>query len=362
MPKGNTVAARAISGKHLRNDRLRAASGMTNEISDHTGQGGAATGRGRAPVLSVRDLHVRYRTDDGDVPAVNGVSFDLAARETYAIVGESGCGKSTVALSLLALVPVSAGEVSLGGRNLASMRRSELRRVRGREIAMIFQEPMTSLNPVLTLGHQLVETIRLHQPLDRGAARRRAIEMLERVGISDPARRIGQYPHELSGGMRQRVMIAMALSCNPRILVADEPTTALDVTVQAQILALLDDLRAEFGTGIVLITHDIGVVAEMADRIGVMYAGRLVEEAAAADLFSDPRHPYTRGLLASVPRVDLAPRDGPLMALPGSPPTPARLPQGCAFRTRCAQAMDVCAKPPPELRGADRMVRCWLHV
>jgi oligopeptide/dipeptide ABC transporter ATP-binding protein len=314
------------------------------------------------PVLTVRDLEVCYLTDDGPVPAVNGVSLDLAAREIYAIVGESGSGKSTVALALLALAPIVGGEVRLAGRDLAKLSRAELRRLRGREIAMIFQEPMTSLNPVLTLGYQLIETIRLHQPLDRAAARDRAIEMLEKVGISDPARRLSQYPHELSGGMRQRVMIAMALSCNPRVLVADEPTTALDVTVQAQILSLLDDLRAEFGTATVLITHDIGVVAETADRIGVMYAGQLIEEAPAGDLFETPLHPYTRGLLASVPRVDLPPVGGPLAALAGTPPKPGKAPPGCPFRPRCGDAMAVCSTMPPLIRQRHHSVRCWLHA
>ena len=313
-------------------------------------------------VLSVRDLAVHYQTDDGAVPAVNGVSFDLMPGETYAIVGESGSGKSTVALALLALAPVVGGSVRLGGRDIAAMGRAELRRLRGREIAMIFQEPMTSLNPVLTLGYQLVETIRLHQPLNRTAARSRAVEMLEKVGISDPARRLNQYPHELSGGMRQRVMIAMALSCNPRVLVADEPTTALDVTVQAQILTLLDQLRAEFGTAILLITHDIGVVAETADRIGVMYAGQLIEEASASDLFETPLHPYTRGLLASVPRVDLPPAGGPLAALAGTPPRPGKAPPGCPFRPRCADAMAHCTTMPPEARQGRHSVRCWLHA
>ena len=324
----------------------------TNGLQDEVGE----------PVLSVRDLVVRYQTDDGPVPAVNGVSLDLAPRETYAIVGESGSGKSTVALALLALVPAAGGEIRLGGRNLATLGRAELRRLRGREIAMIFQEPMTSLNPVLTLGYQLVETIRLHQPMDRAAARVRAVEMLEKVGISDPARRLDQYPHELSGGMRQRVMIAMALSCNPRVLVADEPTTALDVTVQAQILSLLDRLREEFGTAVVLITHDIGVVAETADRIGVMYAGQLIEEAQATALFEAPMHPYTRGLLASVPRVDLPPTAGPLAALAGTPPKPGKAPPGCPFRPRCAEAMEVCTSMPPLVRQGAHSVRCWLHA
>ncbi|WP_439561845.1 ABC transporter ATP-binding protein [Roseinatronobacter sp.] len=313
-------------------------------------------------VLNVRDLAVHYKTDDGTVPAVNGVSFDLMPGETYAIVGESGSGKSTVALALLALAPVVGGGVRLAGRDIAAMGRTELRRLRGREIAMIFQEPMTSLNPVLTLGYQLVETIRLHQPLDKSAARQRAAEMLAKVGISDPARRLDQHPHELSGGMRQRVMIAMALSCNPRVLVADEPTTALDVTVQAQILSLLDQLRAELGTAILLITHDIGVVAETADRIGVMYAGQLIEQATARDLFETPLHPYTRGLLASVPRVDLPPAGGPLAALAGTPPRPGNAPPGCPFRPRCADAMEHCTTMPPEVLRGRHSVRCWLHA
>ena len=249
---------------------------------------------GARPVLTVRDVSVRYDLDEASILAVNGVSFDLNARETFAIVGESGSGKSTVALSLLGLVPVVGGEVELDGNRLTGMDATALAKIRGSKIAMIFQEPMTSLNPVLTVGFQLTEAIRLHTDMGRRAARDHAAKMLGRVGISDAERRLRQYPHELSGGMRQRVMIATALSCSPAVLVADEPTTALDVTVQAQVLALIDQLRDEFGTAVVLITHDIGVVAETADRIAVMYAGRIVEEAPTAALFADPRELYPR--------------------------------------------------------------------
>jgi peptide/nickel transport system ATP-binding protein len=315
-----------------------------------------------SPVLSVRNLHVRYDLDGHSVHAVSGVSFDISARETYAIVGESGSGKSTVALSLLNLTPVVAGSVTLAGQDLTKLDRNELSKVRGSRIAMVFQEPATSLNPVLTVGYQITETIRLHEPMGRRAARARAVEMLRRVGLSDPERRLDQYPHELSGGMRQRVMIAMALSCRPEVLVADEPTTALDVTVQAEILDLLDRLRDEFGTAIVLITHDIGVVAETADRVGVMYAGQIIEEAPTNALFAEPRHPYTRGLLASVPRVDRAPDGALLPSLSGTPPSMRAVLEGCPFRPRCSEAMEKCAQTPPRVDGNGRYVRCWLHA
>ncbi|QIZ82651.1 ABC transporter ATP-binding protein [Thalassovita gelatinovora] len=299
--------------------------------------------------------------DEASIHAVNGVTFDLAPRETYAIVGESGCGKSTVALSLLGLTPIVGGEIVLDSARLTEMGRAEMARVRGHKIAMIFQEPMTSLNPVLTVGYQLIEAIRLHTSMGKRAAREHAAKMLGRVGMSDAERRLRQYPHELSGGMRQRVMIAMALSCNPAVLVADEPTTALDVTVQAQILALIDQLREEFGTAVVLITHDIGVVAETANRIAVMYAGRIVEEAPTAALFADPRHPYTRGLLASVPRVDRVPDGQPMPTMEGSAPSMRQLPEGCPFRARCSHSTEKCETDPPVRVGEGRMVRCWLY-
>lgn len=315
-----------------------------------------------APVLSVRDLAVRYDLEDGTIHAVNGVSFDLTPGETYAIVGESGSGKSTLALALLGLVPISAGSVTLGGTTLTGLDQAALSRIRGQRIAMIFQEPMTSLNPVLTVGYQLAEAIRLHRPIGRRAARHEAARMLSRVGISEAERRFGQYPHELSGGMCQRVMIAMALSCEPAVLVADEPTTALDVTVQAQILSLIAELQRETRTAVVLITHDISVVAEVADRVAVMYAGQIVEEAPTAALFANPRHLYTKGLLHSAPRVDRAPDGRPLPAMPGAAPSLRTLFQGCAFRDRCAEAHDRCANTPPPIRDGARDVKCWLYV
>jgi len=321
-----------------------------------------ATGGQPAPVLSVRQLGVRYSLDDGVIHAVNGVSFELMPGETYAIVGESGSGKSTLALSLLGLAPVTDGEVRLDSMSITGLDRAALARVRGHRIAMIFQEPMTSLNPVLTVGYQLTEAIRLHRNIGRREARDHAGDMLTKVGISDARRRLGQYPHELSGGMRQRVMIAMALSCNPAVLVADEPTTALDVTVQAQILDLIADLQHEMGTAVVLITHDIGVVAEVADRIAVMYAGRIVEEAPTATLFSNPRHPYTKGLLRSVPRVDVNPTGKPLPAMAGGAPSMRVMPQGCAFKERCEHAHVRCGELPPVTAEGVHSVRCWLYV
>jgi oligopeptide/dipeptide ABC transporter ATP-binding protein len=315
-----------------------------------------------ASVLSVRDLSVRYDLEDGQIQAVVEVSFDLRPGETFAIVGESGSGKSTLALSLLGMAPVTAGDIRLHGQRIAGLGRAAMSKIRGHRIAMIFQEPMTSLNPVLTVGYQLTEAIRLHTSLGRRGAAQHAVLMLSKVGISDAERRLRQYPHELSGGMRQRVMIAMALSCNPAVLVADEPTTALDVTVQAQILDLIADLQRDLGTAVVLITHDIGVVAETADRIAVMYAGRIVEEAPTAQLFAHPRHPYTQGLLRSVPRVDVPRTDKPLPSMSGSAPSMRHVPAGCPFRDRCDQVHDRCSETPPLVRIGTDSVRCWLHA
>lgn len=315
-----------------------------------------------APALSVRDLSVRYDLEDGQIQAVVDVSFDLRSGETFAIVGESGSGKSTLALSLLGMAPVTAGDIRLGGQSIAGLGRAALSKIRGHRIAMIFQEPMTSLNPVLTVGYQLMEAIRLHKTMGRREAARHAAVMLGKVGISDAERRLRQYPHELSGGMRQRVMIAMALSCNPGVLVADEPTTALDVTVQAQILDLIAHLQRDLGTAVVLITHDIGVVAETADRIAVMYAGRIVEEAPTARLFAQPRHPYTQGLLRSVPRVDVPRTDKPLPSMSGSAPSMRHVPAGCPFRDRCDQVHGRCNETPPLVRIGTDSVRCWLHA
>ena len=306
----------------------------------------------RDAVVRVSNLRTVFYTRGGIVPAVHDVSFDVRRGETLGLVGESGCGKSVTALSILRLIPARSGRIECGsvmyeGRNLLDLGEEEMRAIRGGEIAMIFQEPMTALNPVLTVGQQIVETILLHQPMTPAQARERAIEMLHMVHISEPQRQVDNYPHQLSGGMRQRAMIAMALSCSPDLLIADEPTTALDVTIQAQILDLLGTLRAETGMAIMLITHDLGVVAEMADEVLVMYAGRVVERAPAAMLFAEPQHPYTIGLMGSVPRLDL--EQDRLAAIEGQVPNPANLPQGCRFRARCPFAVAACAEAEPPL-------------
>ena len=318
------------------------------------------------PVLSVRDLRVEFRTEDATVRAVRGLTFDLAPGEILGIVGESGSGKSAAAMALTALNRSAnatlEGEVLLAGRNLLTLRERQLRPIRGAEIAMIFQDPMTSLTPVHRVGSLISEVLRAHEPLSRSQARVRAIELLAEVGIPDPAGRVDDYPHEFSGGMRQRVMIAMALACRPSVLVADEPTTALDVTIQAQILRLIRRLRAELHTAVLLITHDLGVVAQVADRVAVMYAGRFVEEGPTDQIFGSPRHPYTLGLLASVPRTD-RPRSTLLRAIKGQPPPMTRHDHGCAFRPRCYAAHAACAERPElEDRGGGPSHRdaCWL--
>ncbi len=321
-----------------------------------------------APLLEVDDLRTWFFTRDGTVRAVDGVSLHVLPGETLAIVGESGCGKSVTALSVLRLVPsppgrIVSGTIHFAGRDLLALSEAAMRAVRGNEISMIFQEPMTSLNPVLTIGHQIGETLTLHQGLDRRRATARAIEMLRLVHIPEPERRIEQYPHQLSGGMRQRVMIAMALACNPKLLIADEPTTALDVTIQAQILDLMRELKKKVDAAIVLITHDLGVVAEMAQRVVVMYAGRKAEEAPVEALFRRPLHPYTRGLLASVPRLgasltpDAAAR---LTEIPGTVPSLKEPIPGCAFAARCGFATDIChrAAPPFEEKRAGHFAAC----
>ncbi len=318
-------------------------------------------------LLAVEDLRTHFRTADGIVRAVDGVSFHIDAGETLAIVGESGCGKSVTSMSILRLIPEPPGKVTgritFRGRDLLSVSEREMRRIRGNEISMIFQEPMTSLNPVLTVGRQIRETLKLHQGLNDRAAEARAIEMLDLVHIPEARRRVKEYPHQLSGGMRQRVMIAMALACNPKLLIADEPTTALDVTIQAQILDLIQELKAKVGAAILLITHDLGVVAEMAERIVVMYAGRKVEEARAADLFRTPRHPYTRGLLGAVPKLgsSLA-TDAPtrLAEIPGIVPNLRKPIIGCAFASRCAQATELCRQIAPaiEAKAPGHFVAC----
>jgi oligopeptide/dipeptide ABC transporter ATP-binding protein len=313
-----------------------------------------------APLLRIRDLRTYFRTDDGVVKAVDGVSFDLRAGETLGIVGESGSGKSVASLSLLKLVPqppgyFPSGEIHFAGRDLMQTTEADMRRLRGNRLAMIFQDPMTSLNPYLTIERQLTEVLELHRGQSRRQARAGALQMLVRVGIPDPERRLCAFPHELSGGMRQRVMIAMALLCEPQLLIADEPTTALDVTIQAQILTLIKKLQAELGTSVILITHDLGVVAGMADRVAVMYAGRIVETGPVEQIFAHPRHPYTRGLLRSVPRLDGAP-DEALAPIAGLPPDLSALPPGCPFRPRCDRAQERCAREyPPALHLPDLM-------
>jgi oligopeptide transport system ATP-binding protein len=309
------------------------------------------------PLLSVRDLKTYFRTDEGLVKAVDGVSFDLGPGQTLGIVGESGSGKSVMSLSLLRLVPPPgfhpSGSVLFEGRSVLDLPDSELRRLRGNRIAMIFQDPMTSLNPFLTIERQLTEVLELHQRISRRQARGRAIELLQRVGIPEAPRRIHGYPHELSGGMRQRVMIAMALSCEPALLVADEPTTALDVTTQAQILDLVRELQQDFATALLLITHDLGVVAGMTDRTLVMYAGHVVEAAPTDRLFSEPSHPYTQGLLASVPRLD-AEGGEQLSPIAGLPPDLSDLPSGCPFHPRCARAVERCRQQQPPRRDISK--------
>ena len=309
-----------------------------------------------APLLAIDDLRTHFFTRDGVVRAVDGVSFSVGAGETLAVVGESGCGKSVTALSILRLVPsppgrIVGGAIRFDGTDLLTLSDAEMRRIRGNAISMIFQEPMTSLNPVLTVARQIGETLRLHQGLDADAAEQRAIEMLRLVRISEPERRARQYPHELSGGMRQRVMIAAALACNPKLLIADEPTTALDVTIQAQILDLMADLKKRVGAAIILITHDLGVVAEIAERVMVMYAGRKVEEAKVSDLFRAPRHPYTQGLLAAVPKLgsSLAGNDTKLAEIPGVVPSLKQRIAGCVFASRCAFVQDICRHIAPAL-------------
>ena len=305
-------------------------------------------------LLSVQGLRTVFRTSGGDVAAVDGVSLDVIRGKTLGIVGESGCGKSVLSLSIMRLVAhpgrIAAGRVLLEGRDLASLSNAEMRGVRGRDIGMIFQEPMTSLNPVHTVGFQITEGIRAHEPrASKAELRERGIAALARVRIPSPERRFDEYPHQLSGGMRQRVMIAMALACSPKLLIADEPTTALDVTVQAQILDLLRDLQAETGMAIILITHDLGVIAEMADDVAVMYAGRVVERTTARDVFEDPQHPYTLGLLGSIPRLD-EDRER-LLAIQGAVPPPFALPPGCRFAPRCPFAIEACRAEIPGLRA-----------
>ncbi|MBN2658233.1 MAG: ABC transporter ATP-binding protein [Spirochaetales bacterium] len=318
-------------------------------------------------ILEVKDLKTYFRTDAGIVKAVDGVSFRLDKGETLGLVGESGSGKSVTNMSIMKLIPmppgkIVGGEVLLDGVDILKLNEKEMSRIRGNRISMIFQDPMTALNPYLRISTQLIETIRLHQGLDKAEARKKAIEMLKLVGIPAAERRIDAYPHQFSGGMRQRVMIAIALSCNPEILIADEPTTALDVTIQAQILDLIKDLSEKLETAVIMITHDLGVVAGMCDNVCVMYAGRIVERAPVDDLFESPKHPYTNGLIQSIPRLDEK-GSGRLFSIDGQPPNVIDLPECCPFHPRCEKAMDVCTRkyPPVVSLEGKREVACWLY-
>ncbi len=315
------------------------------------------------PLLEVDDLHTHFDTVGGTVRSVDGVSWRLDAGQTLGVVGESGCGKSVTALSILRLVPTPparhGGSIRYRGTDLLRLTEREMRQIRGNRISMIFQEPMTSLNPVLSVGRQIAETVTVHQQVGRREALERSIEMLRLVQIAGPERRVAEYPHQLSGGMRQRVMIALALACKPEVLIADEPTTALDVTIQAQILELLRGLQRQLGMGVVMITHDLGVVAECCDRVVVMYAGRKVEEASVLDLFDRPLHPYTRALMASMPSMNTA--AARLTEIPGMVPGPGDLGQGCAFAPRCTYATERCRREAPalEAQGIDHEVACF---
>ncbi len=319
-----------------------------------------------AELLAIKDLTTRFYTEDGVVYAVNGVSYTLEEGEILGVVGESGCGKSVHALSIMGLIPsppgkIEKGEVLFDGRDLLKASQNELRDIRGSQIAMVFQDPMTSLNPVYTVGYQIVEALKLHLGLEDKRAWERAAELLSMVGIPDAKQRVNDYPHQFSGGMRQRAMIAMALSCNPVILIADEPTTALDVTIQAQIIDLVKRLQENLGMAVMWITHDLGVVADLAQTINVMYAGYIVERGSVRDIFKQTRHPYTMGLLGSLPRLDEAPGTE-LVAIPGLPPDLLSLPEGCPFVFRCAYAIDRCLDEMPPLEqtdGKDHTVACW---
>ena len=318
-----------------------------------------------ATLLEVKDLRTHFFTMDGVVKAVDGVSYELNEGETLGLVGESGCGKSVSALSIMRLIPDPPGKIINGqilfeGEDILSVSMANMRHIRGAKISMVFQEPMTSLNPVLTVDRQITETLQLHKGMSMSEAHRESIDLLFKVGIPDPESRIKQYPHQFSGGMRQRVMIAMALSCNPRLIIADEPTTALDVTIQAQILELMKSLTAETGVALIVITHNLGVVARYADRVNIMYAGKIIERGPAKEIYANPRHPYTVGLLKSVPRLD-QPRKAKLEPIEGQPPDLVNLPPGCAFRARCRWAIDKCATDLPPLMetGEGHWSACW---
>ena len=319
-------------------------------------------------LLEVKGLKVRFTTEDGIVRAVDGVDFELDRGQVFGIVGESGSGKSVTAMTILGLTrdknTTFEGEVVYKGKNLLALPESRLRDVRGNEIAMIFQDPMTSLNPVYKVGDQIIEAITTHEDISKANARRRSVELLRQVGIPNADQRVDDYPHQFSGGMRQRAMIAMALSCNPDILIADEPTTALDVTIQAQILELIDRLKDDFDSAVIMITHDLGVVADVADEVVVMYAGRVVERGSKRDIFYDPQHPYTWGLLGSIPRLD-RPKPKRLHSISGMPPSLINLPKGCKFRPRCPHAFEKCEEEPgleARVEQRDHLDRCWLSV
>ncbi len=318
-----------------------------------------------ATILEIENLQTQFFTTDGTVRAVDGISYTVEQGESVALVGESGCGKSVSAMSILRLIPhppgrIVGGSIRFMGQDLLKLSDEEIRSIRGRRIAMVFQEPMTSLNPVLTIGRQLTEALEHHLGMEKAAARARVVQLLAMVGISDPERRLGQYPHHFSGGMRQRVMIAMALSCEPELIIADEPTTALDVTIQAQILELMKDLTKRLGVAMIIITHNLGVVARYADRVNVMYAGKIIEQGSALQIYHEPRHPYTLGLLNSVPRLD-RPRQKRFDPIEGQPPDLTRLPEGCAFRPRCRYRVERCAQETPALEAlADgHASACW---
>ena len=323
------------------------------------------------PLLRISNLHTQFRTPHGIARAVDGVSLSIESSEVLGIVGESGCGKSVLALSVLRLLPqppsfFAAGEILFRGEDLLKVSEGRIRDIRGNEISMIFQEPMTALNPVFTVGNQLEEVFRIHQKLSAAEARRKAVEALQMVGVPSPKSRVKEYPHQLSGGMRQRVMIAMALACRPSLLIADEPTTALDVTIQAQILDLMERLREELGTAIVMITHDLGVIAEIAHRVVVLYTGKIMEQASTLELFDHPLHPYTQGLMQAIPSPEATRKTQQLYEIEGVVPSLLALPQGCSFNPRCPMAQDVCREKEPKLQELrpDHWVACWMvdHV
>ncbi len=321
------------------------------------------------PLLRVTDLNVSFRTRGGETAILRNLSFDVAAGETVCIVGESGSGKSMTALALMGLIPqpngrIPSGSILFDGEEIVGASPQRLEDMRGKDIAMIFQEPMTALNPVFTIGNQIAEALRIHENMDRKAAMARAVELLHAVSIPSPEKRVLDYPHQLSGGMRQRAMIAMALACRPKLLIADEPTTALDVTVQAQILELLKSIQKQFGTAILLITHDIGVVEDTADHIVVMYAGRKIEEGRAREVLEQPQHPYTKALIECIPQLSSGTSREPLLEIPGIVPSPRNLPPGCSFAPRCSRVMDRCNKefPPNFEPSPGHLAACWLHA